>query len=329
MAVFVATVETGSMAAAARALELNATLVSRQIQQLEEQLEVPLFERKGRWQRLTDAGRQYHRQCRSILEMVQEAESGLGGRQEQVRGLLRVHAPVTFGVRQLAPALAGFLGAHPQVRVELVLDDRVVDPLEDGYDAVFHLGPVLADDLEVLALGEQPVVMVASPQYLERQGRPEHAQALLEHRCLGFLAPGSEAGPGDEMPDDEAEVLADGLASEASEDGGEGVFPLTDESPAEASELAPAIVLQTNNALALQALALQGAGITVLPHSLVAADLESGRLVALLEGCLPSAEPLSLVTASDADPASPLQVLIAWASRQFGPPEAADGPPRA
>lgn len=328
MAVFVATVETGSMAAAARALELNATLVSRQIQQIESQLGVPLFERKGRWQRLTDAGRQYHRQCRSILEMVQEAESGLGEQQEQVCGLLRVHAPVTFGVQQLAPALAGFLGAHPQVQVELVLDDRVVDPLEDGYDAVFHLGPVLADDLAVVPLGEQPVVMVASPQYLERQGRPEHVQALLEHRCLGFLAPGAEAGPIDEMSDEESDGLSDGLAMEASEDADEGVFPLADEPRTEPSELAPTVVLQSNNALALQALALQGAGITVLPQSLVAADLDSGRLVALLVGCLPSAEPLSLVTASDSDPASPLQVLIDWASQRFGPPEAAAGPGR-
>ena len=309
------------MAAAARALELNAALVGRQIQWLEDGLGVRLFERKGRWQRLTPAGQQYHQQCRAILEMVRGAEAGLRESAAAVSGRLRVHAPVTFGLRRLAPALAGFLAEYPQIQVALVLDDRSVDPVDDGFDAVFHLGPVLEDDLEFWPLGEQPLLMVAAPAYLERQGRPERAEALLGHRCLGFIVP-------------EPPVLgACGFQTEAAEsdpdapdapDAQAEAEELEDAADAESAGLAPALVLQSNHAQALHLLALQGAGITVLPRCLVEADVEAGRLVSLLSECLPAAEPLSLVIDADRTPSEALQVFVDWALDQFRPLEASE-----
>ncbi|RUP31697.1 MAG: LysR family transcriptional regulator [Curvibacter sp.] len=319
MAVFVATVETGSMAAAARALELQPALIGQQIQSLEEQLGTPLFERHGAWQRLTAAGAAYHQQCRSILEMVRGAEVGLQATARQASGSLRVHAPVYFGTHELAPALAEFLQAYPKVQVSLVLDDRAADPVADGFDLVFHRGE--APDhahIECLPLSEQALRMVAAPAYLERHGSPQRAEELVRHLCLGFMAAdvqGSDEALG--WTGDEAGVSIDG-----DETGGDGYGSLDedfeDEANAEAC-LAPRVMVQANSALALHALALQGAGIAVLPHRLVADDLAAGRLVALLSDLSLGVEPLGLLLRSDQVESPALAALVDWALERLRP----------
>ncbi|MDD0815605.1 LysR family transcriptional regulator [Curvibacter sp. HBC28] len=340
MAVFVATVETGSMAAAARALELPTALIGKQIQQLEDQLGARLFERVGPWQRLTGAGLQYHQQCRSILELMRGAETQAQETGQQAAGAVRVHAPVFFGQRQLAPALAAFLADYPQVQVELVLDDRAVDPRADGFDAVFHLGPLLSDHAQGLPLGEQALSLVAAPAYLERHGTPERAEELVRHRCLGFIAPLPEAEPAPEpdarwAPDWDAEDRADPdeldpvLEDEPDWDAPDHSAPAWPEGAAEAAEaeaqegadsaLAPAIRLQSNNALALHALALGGAGITVLPTALVAEDLAAGRLVTVLPEAPAVSESLSLALAGDLAETPALTAFVDWALAHFQP----------
>lgn len=325
MAVFVATVETGSMAAAARALELQPALIGQQIQSLEEQLGTSLFERHGRWQRLTAAGAAYHQQCRSILEMVRGAEASLEATARQPSGSVRVHAPVLFGTRDLAPALAAFLRAYPKVQLSLVLDDRAANPADDDFDLVFHRGEALHHPrIECLPLSAQALSMVASPIYLERQGCPERAEELVRHQCLGFLAAG-------ELGDDE---LEDTLQVEAStcwpedadqdedEDwdgrcsGSEGGFEPDADTEA---PLAPRVVVQANNALALHALALHGAGIAVLPQALVADDLAAGRLVAVLPGLSLGVEPLGLLLRNDEIESPALAAFVDWALERFGP----------
>lgn len=327
MAVFVATVETGSMAAAARALELQPALIGQQIQSLEEQLGTPLFERHGRWQRLTAAGAAYHQQCRSILEMVRGAEAGLQATARQASGSLRVHAPVLFGTRELAPALAAFLQAYPKIQLSLVLDDRAANPVDDDFDLVFHRGE--APDhprIECLALCEQPLSMVASPAYLTRQGSPQHAEELVRHQCLGFMATDDL---GDDEQDDEAFRAED--EDWDGPEGGDDEQAGADEEPREKSceeadaeaPLAPRVVVQTNNALALQALALHGAGIAVLPQALVADDLAAGRLVPVLPGLSLGVEPLGLLLRNDETESPALAVLVDWALERFGPQAAA------
>jgi DNA-binding transcriptional LysR family regulator len=307
MAVFVATVETGSMAAAARALELNAALVGKQIQQLEQQLGARLFEQKGRWQRLTPAGQQYFGQCRGILELVRGAEAQVQSLPQADSVTLRVHAPVWFGSRFLAPALSDFLTAHETVQVDLCLDDRGADPLDDGYDIVFHLGPLPADDLDLIPLAEQAVRMIAAPSYLSRHGTPLHPDELLRHRCLGFMASGA-----DQYPDAEAE--AESVDEQGVEDAS------LDNDALAAEGLAPRICVQSNNAHALHALALSGAGITVLPDALVADDVAAGRLVCLLPDHLPPAEPLGLLIASAGPDTPARQAFIDWALERLGTP---------
>ncbi|MDD0838459.1 LysR substrate-binding domain-containing protein [Curvibacter sp. HBC61] len=351
MAVFVATVETGSMAAAARALELPAALIGKQIQQLEDQLGARLFERVGPWQRLTGAGLQYHQQCRSILEMLRGAETEAQVTGLQAAGQVRVHAPVFFGQRTLAPALADFLATYPEVQVELVLDDRAADPLDPAVDAVFHLGPAPSDDVHSLPLSEQALGLVAAPAYLARHGTPQRAEELVRHRCLGFIAPlppepvsearGEEADARDGLDlalatEDEADLEAAAETDfepdfEADADlAPEGDADPEAEAAAEAasdaladSQLAPAIRLQSNNALALHALALAGAGITVLPTALVADDLAAGRLVALLPEAPAVSEPLSLLLAAHRAETPALTVFVDWVLARFRGAEAA------
>lgn len=321
MAVFVATVETGSMAAAARALELQPALIGQQIQSLEEQLGTSLFERHGRWQRLTAAGAAYHQQCRSILEMVRGAEASLEATALQPSGSVRVHAPVLFGTRDLAPALATFLRAYPKVQLSLVLDDRAANPADDDFDLVFHRGEALHHPrIECLPLSAQALSMVASPIYLERQGCPERAEELVRHQCLGFLAAGEM---GDDQLDDTLQAEASTCWPEdADEDwdgpcnGSEDGFEADADTEA---PLAPRVVVQANNALALHALALHGAGIAVLPQALVADDLAAGRLVAVLPGLSLGVEPLGLLLRNDETESPALAALVDWALERFGP----------
>ncbi|WP_169737775.1 LysR family transcriptional regulator [Curvibacter gracilis] len=331
MAVFVATVETGSMAAAARALELQPALIGQQIQSLEEQLGTPLFERHGRWQRLTAAGAAYHQQCRSILEMVRGAEAGLQATTQQASGCLRVHAPVLFGTRELAPALAAFLQAYPKVQLSLVLDDRAANPVDDDFDLVFHRGePLDHPGIECLPLCEEALTMVASAAYLERQGSPQRAEELVRHQCLGFMAPDelNEDERDDGAWSEEADCEADCEADHEDEDwegpcgGRDECFGAEEGADAEAP-LAPRVVVQANNALALHALALHGAGIAVLPRALVADDLAAGRLVALLPGLSLGVEPLGLLLRSDEAESPALAALVDWALERFRPQTAA------
>ena len=332
MAVFVATVETGSMAAAARALELQPALIGQQIQSLEEQLGTPLFERHGRWQRLTAAGAAYHQQCRSILEMVRGAEAGLQATARQASGSLRVHAPVLFGTRDLAPALAGFLQAYPKVQLSLVLDDRAANPVDDDFDLVFHRGePLDHSRIECLPLSEQVLSMVASPVYLERQGCPERAEELVRHQCLGFLT--SEELSEDERDDAHLSEAPACWQEDEDEDwdgpfsGHEDCFETEADADADAeAPLAPRVVVQANNALALHALALHGAGIAVLPQALVADDLAAGRLVAVLPGLNLGVEPLGLLLRCDETESPALAALVDWALERFGPQAAAAAP---
>lgn len=324
MAVFVATVETGSMAAAARALELQPALIGQQIQSLEEQLGTPLFERHGRWQRLTAAGAAYHQQCRSILEMVRGAEAGLQATARQASGSLRVQAPVLFGTRKLAPALAAFLQAYPEVQLSLVLDDRAANPVDDDFDLVFHRGePLDHPRIECLPLCEEALTMVASAAYLERQGCPQRAEELVRHQCLGFMAPDGRDDDERDNRDDEAFRADDGDEDwDGSLDGHHDRFEADDEAHAEAdaeAPLAPRVVVQANNALALQALALHGAGIAVLPQALVADDLAAGRLVAVLPGLSLGVEPLGLLLRNDEAETPALAALVDWALERFGP----------
>lgn len=194
MEIFVRIVEAGSLTAAATALDTSLTSVVRSLATLEGALGTRLLNRTTRRIALTDEGREYFERCRRVLAEVEEAENALSARQAKPAGKLALTAPVMFGRLHVGPVLADFLAAHPAVKAELMLFDRVVDLLDEGMDAAIRIGHLRDSSLVAVPLGTTRRVVCASPGYLRRAGTPRRPADLAGHRCLQFLgvAPGSE-----------------------------------------------------------------------------------------------------------------------------------------
>lgn len=184
MAVFVKIVECGSMVAAADLLGLAQSSVVRQLAALEEALSTQLLVRTTRRLHLTEEGREYYQRCRQILHELEEAETALTQRQAKPAGLLRITAPVTFGRKHLAPLIHRFLQEFPDMEVELILLDRVVDLLEEGIDIALRIGPLPDSTLVAKPLGSVAHLICASPDYIAQRGIPETPAALSQHDCI-------------------------------------------------------------------------------------------------------------------------------------------------
>mgnify|MGYP000402641553 CR=1 FL=1 len=194
MNTFVRIVETGSLSAAATALDSSLSAVVRSLAQLEAALGVRLLNRTTRRIALTEEGRDYLAICQRVLAELQDAETLLGARRRSPAGKLAITAPVRFGSLHVAPLLADFLHEHPAMSAELLLLDRVVDLLEEGLDLAVRIGELPDSTLVAVPLGSTPRVVCASPGYLQRHGRPVVPADLAGHRCVRFsgLAPGTE-----------------------------------------------------------------------------------------------------------------------------------------
>lgn len=184
MAVFAAVVEAGGFTAAARALGLSKSAVSKQVARLEARLGARLLQRTTRRLSLTEAGTVFHDGCQRVLAEAATAEAAVTHLSGSVRGLLRVNAPMSFGTRHLAPLLAAFMVGHPELEVELGLNDRRVDLVEEGYDVGVRIGTLADSSLVARRLAPVRRAICASPAYLERHGRPAAPEDLARHRCL-------------------------------------------------------------------------------------------------------------------------------------------------
>jgi DNA-binding transcriptional LysR family regulator len=250
---FVRVVARGRFTAAAEDLRLSRAMVSKHIQNLEEHLGARLLNRTTRKVSLTEVGRVYHERCAQILADITETESAVGALQAKPRGRLRVNAPVSFGTLHLAALVVDYMAAYPEVTVELTLNDRIVDLIEEGYDLAVRIARLADSSLIARRLAAGRAVVCASPVYLEQHGRPQHPNDLVNHNCLGYsygLAGGEWRFDGPEGP---ASVRVQGN-------------------------------LEANNGDALRAAALRGAGVALLPSFIVGADLAAERLVPLLPG---------------------------------------------
>ncbi|HEJ7890299.1 TPA: LysR family transcriptional regulator [Serratia liquefaciens] len=186
MAVFVRVVEKGSFVAAAEEMAISPTMVGKHIRALEQRLNAPLLNRTTRRQGLTEAGRVFYERCRRLLADADAAEASARALLSSPSGLLRISAPVTFGNRVLTPILTEFLQRHPEVEAEVVLSDRKVDLIEEGYEAAFRIGPVADDGLVARALPDYRMTLAASPDYLAQHGEPTRPEQLSTHCCFGF-----------------------------------------------------------------------------------------------------------------------------------------------
>lgn len=186
MVTFARVTELGSLSAAARDLQLTQPAVSQQIVNLEQQLGVLLLYRTTRSVTLTEAGQRYYQQIKPILAAVEEAEETLQGLGNRLQGNLRIHAPSGFGQRHLTPLAIAFQQQHPKLTIELLLADLIADVVGEGIDVAIRLGELHAPGTIARRLGEVQRVLVASPDYLARNGSPNTLADLSEHPHIRY-----------------------------------------------------------------------------------------------------------------------------------------------
>jgi DNA-binding transcriptional LysR family regulator len=249
MEVFAKVAAVGSFSSAARALGMSQSMATKHVDAIEDRLGARLFLRTTRRLTLTEAGRRYLEACERILAEIEEADGEAAAEVAEPRGVLRLNAPLSFGFRQVVPALADFAELYPQLTVDLGLTDRFIDLVEEGWDLAIRLGMLRDSSLIARRLAPAQVVLCASPDYLARRGHPKTAAELAAHNCLGYTMP-SAAGA------DRWLFGADGSVA----------VPISGN-------------LRANNGDALRAAALAGQGLIYQPTFLVEGDLRAGRLV--------------------------------------------------
>lgn len=183
---FVTVVDKGSFVRAADALNTSKAAVSRHVADLEQRVGVRLLNRTTRKMSMTDEGQAFYLRCTDLLNALDEAESELSLRSGEASGLLRISAPVTFGILHLAPLWGEFLRQHPKVTLDVSLSDRTVDVVEDGFDLAIRISRSLQPSLIARKLGSTRVVLCASPSYLERHGVPRNPQDLASHEVISY-----------------------------------------------------------------------------------------------------------------------------------------------
>ncbi|MFB9245823.1 LysR family transcriptional regulator [Massilia antarctica] len=287
MEIFTAVVDDGSLTAAAARFDMSAVMVGKHIRFLEERLGARLLARTTRRQSLTEIGEQYVEQCRSILAQVRAAESGAEAMRLAPRGRLRISAPVTFGSESLSPLLPGYLARHPEVSLDLELNDRLVDVVDDGYDAAIRIGEL--DDSGMIARRLRPYRMLicASPAYLARHGEPRMPADLADHECLDFM---------------HWKKLVR--------------WRLGDDDGAAQARVSR---FRSNNGQALKQAALAGFGIVMQAEVMLAQEVAAGRLVSLLEAHIPAPRTMHVLYPPDRQATPKLTTFIDFLLEHFGP----------
>ena len=184
MAVFVRVAEQGSFSLAARQLGLSKSAASKHVTALEERLGVRLLNRTTRRLALTEVGAVYRDHCARVVAEAEEADLAASRHSLTPRGRLKVNAPMTFGFLHLGPLLPQFLTAYPAIQVELSLNDRIVDLLEEGFDLAVRIGRLADSSLIARRLATTGFICAAAPAYLARAGAPAQPADLARHNCL-------------------------------------------------------------------------------------------------------------------------------------------------
>lgn len=191
---FTKVVELGSFSEAGRALRLSRSAISKYINDLENELGVQLLNRTTRQVSPTENGQVYFERAIGVLSELDAADQAVTHLQATPRGLLRVNAPMSFGTLQLGPAIADFMERYPELRIQLVLSDAQVDPVQDGLDVTLRIAELESSSLIARKILPIDRVVAASPGYFERHGTPKHPSDLRDHNCLayGFLTTGNQ-----------------------------------------------------------------------------------------------------------------------------------------
>ncbi len=252
MYAFTQVVEQGSFAAAARKMNLSRSSVNKMVIQLENHLGVQLLYRTTRQVTPTDTGKAFYKRCLDILSSLEEAELAVSAQHSEPKGILRINAPMSFGMSVLGSKVAEFISRYEKIKIQLTLEDRFVDPISEGYDLVIRIGS-LPDysSLVVNPITIIPRVICAAPRYLNVRGIPETIQELKSHSCLhyGYLSSGVQW----ELMEQEKE-----------------------------QKVSVKGVLCCNNGEVLRDAAIKGLGIVILPTFIVEEALKNGNLQTIL-----------------------------------------------
>ncbi len=248
---FVAVAQQGSFVKAADRLGLSKAMVSRHVSELEARLGVRLIQRSTRRLALSEVGAEYLQRCVQILGELQEANAAVSASAVQAQGLLKISAPLTFGIRHLAPLWGEVLRTHPQVELELNLNDRVVDLIEEGYDLAVRIGQLSSSTLIARRIAVTRLVLCASPRYLQRAPPITDLDDIAQHDVIAYtyLATGEQ-------------------------------WHFTGARAARSITVHPR--LRSNSGDTCRAAALADQGIVFQPGFLVGEDLKAGRLVHIL-----------------------------------------------
>lgn len=260
--IFIKVVELEGFTAAAKSLAISTAAVSKNISNLETQLGIQLLTRTTRRMNPTETGLEYYKHCVNILEDLKIADQNAMAASEFPRGRLRVNAPMSFGIRHLAPVVSQFLERYPHIEIDLELDDKVVNLFDGKFDVGIRIGKTLQDS-SMIARQLSPIerCLCGSPGYFDKFGTPESPKDLSSHQCLVYSLSSSPGVWDFDGPDGEQQFAVDGR-------------------------------YRVNNSLALRESLIAGLGITLTPTFMIDHDLREGRLTQVMKDWAP--QPLGL-----------------------------------
>lgn len=288
MRAFVNVVDHSGFAAAARAMGLSRSAVNKAVINLENDLGTQLLVRSTRRVNPTETGLAFYDRCRQILGDLDEAIASVKELQDRPAGNLRLNAPMSFGTRHLAPVVAEFMATYPALHVELVLNDRFVDPIEEGFDITLRIAePGYPTSLIEKQIVPARRVLCASPAYLAQHGEPERPSDLKRHRCLQYGYSGSLHQWRLTGPD------------------GEHAWPIE-------------CVMWSNNGDTLRSAALADQGIALLPTFIVGEELQSGALRSVLTDHKPAKLVLSALYPRHRHLSAKVRLFVTLLEQRFG-----------
>ena len=287
MNAFAKVVATRSYAEAGRRLGLTRSAVSKAVMELERRLGARLFDRTTRRVAPTEAGLAYYERCIAILAQVEETEVQISRLHDEPKGVLKINAPMSFGMLYLGSAVADFQARHTGLGVELTLNDRFIDPIEEGVDVTLRISTLVDSSLIARRLAPARRVVVASAAYIARHGTPAAPADLVHHRCLTY---------GQTTPMQRWQLT----------EGGKTItVPI-------------ASLLSSNNGDVLRAAALNGNGIALLPTFMVGPDIKDGRLRIVLPDNPPTELGIYALYAPNRYLAAKTRVFIDFLVERFG-----------
>lgn len=264
MTSFIAVAEEGTYTAAGKRLGKTTPLISTHVSQLEALLDVRLITRSTRSLQLTPTGQSYYEEAKKVLDDIATLEARVRKENQNLVGRLRLSAPVTFGEQVLMPFIAKMVKENPQLNVELMLNDRYVDIVAEGFDAAIRIGQLEDSALIARKIGSIRMLLCASPEFIERHGQPESPADLQSLPCV---------------------------FDTNFRQGNRWSFTLDGKSV----EIAPNIIARVNSAVAAARMATAGLTVTYAPDFAVNADIERGALVEILSDYCQTNVPINII----------------------------------